>query len=199
MTDAFDLSVFETMNGAHTQFLDGLFGVITHLGDAGLLWIILAAALLLFRKTRPCGIALAVSLAVCLIFNNLLLKNLVARPRPYVKYDIVALVLRPSGTSFPSGHTASSFAAAFTLALTLWRPSPLGAGLSRKAAAPLASAVYLLAALIAFSRVWLRVHYCTDVLAGMLSGTLCAAAGVWLTLWLLGRISVRKKPAPPPA
>lgn len=184
----FDLAVFRALDAVRTPALDRVMSVITHAGDAGIIWIVLSALLLIFRRTRPCGVALAFSLVACLLLNNLLLKNLVARPRPFVSYDIEALIAHPSGASFPSGHTASSFAGALALALTLARRYPLGAGLGRVPAAAATAGAYLLAATIAFSRIWLRVHYCTDVLAGVLTGSLCALIGVAAAAALMRRL-----------
>ena len=101
------------------------------------------------------------TMLVCLIFGNGVIKNLVARPRPFQAFDgeIVLLIPPPGEYSFPSGHTLHSFAAAVTIFLH-----------NKKAGA----AALLLAALIAFSRLYFFVHFPTDVLAGMVLGTLAA-------------------------
>ena len=80
--------------------------VITFLGNAGWFWIVLAVALLVPKKTRRTGIAALLSLAVGFLITNVLLKNIVARPRPFDAYtEIIPLITRPTDFSFPSGHT----------------------------------------------------------------------------------------------
>lgn len=145
--------------------LDFMMPLITKLGDGGILWISLTIILLLFRKTRKAGAAMAISLimgAVCL-----LLKPLIGRVRPCdVNPAVQLLISRPSDPSFPSGHTGSSFAAAFALFFgknRLWIPA------------------VILAALIGFTRLYLYVHYPSDVLAGALLGILLGWLGNALT------------------
>ena len=103
----------------------------------------------------------AVSLLLSLVINNLMLKNIIARPRPYDMIEgLKTLVAAPTDFSFPSGHTASSFAAATVLFLTLPKKYGIPA--------------IILAALMGFSRLYIGVHYPTDVLAGLISGVLIA-------------------------
>ena len=93
--------------------LDLLFRPISALGNAGLVWIALGLALICFRKTRKTGIFLLLSLLAGLLFNNLLLKNLVARARPYEVIPGLSILCAPPGDrSFPSGHTCAAFASA---------------------------------------------------------------------------------------
>ena len=149
-----------------SSFGDAFFPWITHLGDAGAIWIALTIVLLVLPRTRRTGFALALALLVDLILCNLLLKPLVARVRPFDwNPDVLLLVARPMDFSFPSGHTAASFAAAGTL---LFRRSKL------------AIPALLLAVLIAFSRLYLYLHYPTDVLGGIVVGLTAAFAGVWV-------------------
>ena len=101
----------------------------------------------------------AAALLGSLIINNHIIKNLVQRPRPFVTFtDIQILIPTPSEFSFPSGHTASSFAAA----AVFYRFLPKQLGIP----------AVVLAGLIGFSRLYVGVHYPTDVLAGMLMGVL---------------------------
>lgn len=134
---------------------------ITTLGDAGAIWIVLALVLLCFKKTRKIGLLVGASLIGSLLVNNIVLKNLIGRIRPYeVISELQILIDKPLEYSFPSGHTGSSFAAGVTLFLCC----------PKKYGVP----ALVLAFLIAVSRLYVGVHYPTDVLGGMLTGTLIA-------------------------
>lgn len=146
----------------HNALTDFLFPIITCLGEAGAVWLLTAAVLLCFKKTRTTGILVLVTMALTFLTGELGLKNLICRPRPCHTFpEVPLLVPCPDSFSFPSGHSASSFTAAVMLFLR-----------HKKQAWP----ALILAALIAFSRVFLFVHYPTDVLAGALLGTLFALA-----------------------
>lgn len=137
------------------------FKVITSLGNAGAVWILISVLLMFFKKTRRAGITCATSLTVSFIINNLILKNLIARPRPYNAIpDLTALIPYPHDFSFPSGHTAASFAVAVVIFVKMPRKYGIPA--------------LILAFLIAFSRIYLGVHYPTDVLFGMFTATTIA-------------------------
>lgn len=143
---------------------DGLMCFITKLGNAGIVWIALTVFLLLFRGTRKAGIVMLAALCIDLAVCNGILKNLAARIRPCdVNTQIQLLIARPDDFSFPSGHTAASFAAVAALYFSgkrnLWK------------------AALVLACLIAFSRLYLYVHYPTDVLGGAVIGFLAGFAG----------------------
>ena len=144
----------------HVPVLDTLFIFITKLGDSGLIWIALGLLLVCFRKTRRCGIAVLLALLAEWAICNGILKNLIARPRPYTLYpDMELYIPKLHSYSFPSGHAASSFVAATAFFMYYKR-----AGI----------AALVLAALIAFSRVYLFMHWTTDVLAGASFGALIA-------------------------
>lgn len=146
-------------------FLDTVVPWITMLGEFGAVWILLALVLLLRKDTRKAGLAVAIALVLDLVVCNLVLKNLVARPRPFWIREMTLLVPPPSEFSFPSGHTAASFAAVGAL----WREKNR-----------LRIPVLVLAALIALSRIYLYVHYPTDVLGGLLVGLGCGFVGSFL-------------------
>ena len=142
--------------------------LITHLGDAGIIWIILTIVMLLIPKTRKSGVIMAAALIVDVILCNVILKNLIARVRPYdVNTAVQLLVAKPKDFSFPSGHTAASFASVTALYLAgekkLWKIA------------------LVLAVLIAFSRLYLYVHYPTDVLGGIITGAIAGYIGYKLT------------------
>lgn len=137
---------------------------ITSLGNAGIIWIVLAVVLLILPKTRKTGIIVAAALLMDLILCNLILKNLVARVRPYdVNTAIAILIKKPLDFSFPSGHTAASFAAMTALFLAKMKKAWIAA--------------LVLAVLIAFSRLYFYVHYPTDVLGGAVVGILSGIIG----------------------
>jgi len=139
-------------------FLDVLMPIITLFGEDGIFWIAVTLALVLFKKTRRVGFVMALSMIMGLLVGNVTLKPLVARTRPYdVDVGVTLLIDRLSDYSFPSGHTLVSFETAVSLFLC---------GYKRMGAASL-----MLGFLVAFSRVYLYVHYPTDVIAGMVLGT----------------------------
>lgn len=156
----FDLPILDWIaENLYCPFLDTVMPLVTKLGDAGIFWIAVAVALLIFPKTRKIGLSMGAALLIGLVVCNLTLKPLLARIRPYdyqLEYfgkTITLLIATPHDFSFPSGHTLASFEAA--IALTVY---------NRKWGMP---AIFL-AAVIAFSRLYLYVHYPTDVLFSLL-------------------------------
>lgn len=146
-------------NNISNKFADCFMRIFTHLGDYGALWIVIAVTMLMFKKTRKAGICIAVSLAADAIIGSVILKNIFARIRPFVVENFPILINAPSGYSFPSGHTSSSFAAATALSLHYKKYTGL---------------FYSVAFLIGFSRVYLYVHYPSDVAAGAILGVVVA-------------------------
>lgn len=136
---------------------DWFWPVYTHLGSGGILWIALILWVLLVKKEKKRGIIAILALLLCLVIGNGLLKNLVQRPRPFSYLpNLTLLIAPPQDYSFPSGHTMSSFAAAYALSL--------GQSTRKKVL------LYVLAAAMAFSRLYLYVHFPTDILAGVVLG-----------------------------
>ena len=145
--------------------LDTIWKLFSLLGNYGAVWIVLAVLLLFFRKTRRAGLAMLIALGVGYAVGNVWLKELVMRPRPFVTHTDLTPLLDPGDRwSFPSGHALSSFAAATALFFFHKKTGLLA---------------YLLAACIAFSRLYASVHYPTDVLAGAVLGILCGLAAAW--------------------
>ena len=138
------------------RFLDVFFSTVTKLADSGIFWILLAVMFLFFKKTRKTGLMMGVALLCGLIVGNLTLKPLIGRIRPYDLNPGVSLLIdKLHDFSFPSGHTLSSFEGATVL---LIRDKRFGIP------------AMILAAIIALSRLYLYVHYPTDVLAGAVLG-----------------------------
>lgn len=149
-------------NYLRTDFMNGFWIFITSLGNSGWFWIICGLLLLLFPKTKTLGFLTLFSMLIGLLITNLCLKNFIARPRPYTQIpDLTILIPKPKDWSFPSGHTTASFAFAFAFYLGLPH---------KKYSIP----VFILASFIAFSRLYVGVHYPTDVLGGLVVGTLSA-------------------------
>lgn len=142
------------------------FPFLSSLANGGILWILFALILLSQKKTRPIGFAALLSLILMQLIGNTCIKPLIARERPFIvrPEKLIYMLIPPPGEySFPSGHTFSSFAAATTIALG-----------DKKIGIP----ALILAAIIGFSRLYLYVHFPTDVLGGMFLGILLGAA-VW--------------------
>lgn len=161
---SFEFAVLDWIQAnLRSPIMDLLMAAITTLGNHGLVWLILAGILLLTPKHRKAGVAVLAGLALEVVCCNLVLKPLVGRIRPCdVNPAVQLLVARPDDFSFPSGHTGASFAAVSALYFSrsrLWMPS------------------LILAVLIAFSRLYLYVHYPTDILAGALLGIMTGWAG----------------------
>lgn len=137
--------------------------VITTLGNGGAIWILLTLLILLLPKTRRVGCMMAVALLGTLLINNMLLKNLVARTRPYeVIEGLTYLVKRPGDLSFPSGHSGCAFSAA----CIMLRRLPKRYGIP----------AIVFAIVISLSRLYVGVHYPSDVLFGVISGILISYA-----------------------
>ncbi len=138
-----------------TDWLTPVMTFLTHICDHGELWLTLALILLLRPRTRKCGAAILTAMLLGLVLGNGILKPLLARPRPFLTYPDLIPLVQIGGYSCPSGHTLSSFCAAGAVAC-----------FQRKAGI----AALLLAALIGLTRLYLGVHYPTDVLLGAALG-----------------------------
>ncbi len=172
-----DLSVFQWIQSIQNPILNAIMVDITTLGNAGAIFIVLGFVLLFTKKYRKAGLTVLVALIVMLLCNDLFLKEFFARIRPFdlfasnpqkyaewgTEYVFPNLVYKPTSYSFPSGHTASAFAAAMAV---LWY--------NRKIGVP----TFIFAAIMGFSRIYVQVHYCSDVIAGLITGTICGLFAV---------------------
>lgn len=136
--------------------------------DKGIIWIAVTLALLAFRKTRRLGVMCAISMILGLVITNVILKNWVARVRPYeVVPGLECLVGAQKDFSFPSGHATNSLACSWVL----FRRAPKRWW---------GICALILALLICWSRLYVGVHYPTDVLCGILIGIFCAVLAMWI-------------------
>ena len=173
-----ELEILHWFESLHNPVLNPIMYFFTLLGEAGIFWILLTAAALfvLPKRYRKVGLTMAIALILSLIMCNGVMKNLFARVRPFDAdptfeslYNIFAGI---SDWSFPSGHTSASFAAA--LAIWMWRKKE-------------GTAAIVLAALISLSRLYLTVHYPTDVLASLVLGSLYGVAAYFIVKLLFLR------------
>jgi len=158
------LKYLQTLTG--NPLIDGFMVFMSKCGDNGILWIMISLLLLTSKKYRKAGIMALAALVLSTLIGELILKHFFERQRPFVDHEIFkALVETTSVYSFPSGHAASSFAVAGSLAWFFKKISPL---------------LLAVAALISFSRIYLFVHYPSDIVAGMILGLVCAAMALGL-------------------
>ena len=168
-----ELQILDWIQQMRTPVGDVWMVFISRLGNAGMIWILFTCLLLMIPRTRRWGAALAAALCLDAIICNILLKPMVCRIRPCdVNQTVQLLIARPADYSFPSGHTAASFASVSALYF---------AGRKRMAAGAL-----IVSVLIAFSRMYLYVHYPTDVLGGMIVGCAAGYFGNRLAAHLIG-------------
>lgn len=174
---------FETL---HNPITNPIFYVITTLGNAGWFWIVLAVLMLtvLPKKYKKAGLTMAIALILSLIFCNGIVKHLWARPRAFWVVgqnfvvgnefeNLYGIFNSIHDYSFPSGHSSASFAAA--VSIFMWRKKE-------------GSAALVLAALIAFSRLYFTVHYPTDVLVGTITGALYGVAAYFIVKALINKV-----------
>jgi len=165
-------------------FLDVAMPIITLLGDAGIFWIAVAVLFMITKKYRKTGIGMMLALMMGLLVCNIWLKPTIARIRPYdfqMEYFLKEIPLLAGAMhdfSFPSGHTIASFEAAVVIALN-----------NKKLGIP----AMILAVLIAFSRLYLYVHYPTDVLFSIILGTAFAFLGNWLAQKIMNKLPEKLK------
>ena len=181
---SFDLPILDWIQATlQSDFMDQFMPFITKFGDHGTFWMIISALLLIFPKTRKTGLGMAIAMLMGLLICNVTLKPLVGRIRPYDLQAELGITIQLLGErmhdfSFPSGHTIASFEAAVVLLKN-----------SKKMGIP----ALILAVLIAFSRLYLYVHYPTDVIVSVILGTLFAFIGNALAGLIAPKLGAGKK------
>lgn len=171
MIHTIDVSILNWIQDVlRTDWLDQVFPIITRFGDGGLFWIAIAVFLLAIPKARKAGLQMLLALALGYVIGNLCIKNIIARPRPFVSNPLIELLINtPKEYSFPSGHTLSSFSAAITIFMYHKR---------------FGIAALLFASLIAFSRMYLYVHYPTDIFGAIVLAVIIAFMAKYIVAYL---------------
>ena len=175
-----EISILNYIQNYRSPIADTLMVLMTRLGDMGLIWLVISLVLLAIPKTRKLGIYLVLALIINSIIANLILKPLIARVRPFdVNKLIKLLISRPRDYSFPSGHTSAGFTIVFALFFSKTKRLEgsndkflMGDARLSKIIDILFVICLVFASLIAFSRLYLYVHYPTDVLGGIGVGLL---------------------------
>lgn len=181
---SFDLPILDWIQAnLQSGFLDVIMPIITLFGDGGIFWIAVSVLLLCIPKTRQTGLGMIFALLMGVLVCNVTLKPLVHRPRPYDFQEnlgvyIPLLVDRLHDYSFPSGHTIASFEASVVLLKH-----------SKKMGIP----ALILAVMIALSRLYLYVHYPTDVIFSVFAGILFAFLGDALAAKVAPRLPSKKR------
>lgn len=171
-----DFSVlYWIQDNIRTDFLDAIAAGLSIAFEGGIVWFAIAAILFVFRRTRAAGIMVICAMLLVLLVGEFGMKNIFCRLRPcHIDGTVPLAVHMPSSYSFPSGHTGSSFAAAGAIF-----------AFNKKWGLP----ALVLALVVGLSRMYLFVHYPTDVLAGALLGLLCA----WVVAFLFREFEVDRK------
>lgn len=161
----YDDAIINWIGRLHTPILNRIMIIISTLGTKGTVWFIICIPFLANAQTRAIGVNFLAALGITSAFGEGLIKHIVCRKRPCHKLEDEDLIVkRPSFYSFPSGHTASSFS---IFAVTFIQCDTI-----------MWVGVLILSILISFSRVYLRVHYLTDVICGIVLGILCGSFSV---------------------
>ncbi len=167
---AWDNRVLTKISSKHTKKLDRLMVIITTSGNNGYIWFALSIPLLLISKYRLVGYTMILSMLISGLTGEITIKHIVGRIRPCSRdFAKDLLIKHPAHYSFPSGHTTASFAVTtvmFIMMPTLFLP------------------VLFYACLIGFSRMYVLVHYPTDVIAGVFLGIICGIVAVTVSPYI---------------
>lgn len=152
-----DFNILYAIQAIRSPALDQIMlGITSIMGSIGQVWIFVALGLIIFKKTRKAGICVLLSYILVLLVGHVWLKDFIARPRPcHIDESIALLVERPTSFSCPSTHTAWAFAAATSIFLHHKKAGII---------------TFVIAAIMGFSRMYMFVHFPTDVLLGVVLG-----------------------------
>lgn len=188
-TNSFDYTIAKLANDVFqstNEILSPLLKLITNLGNMGFIFILISLIMIFFKKTRKIGVIVLFSITIGFVFTNLILKNVVARPRPFIDETAdyylwwkEAGSMIESGYSFPSGHTTAAMAFGLSLFLCFKKKW---------------SWVFLLIPFImGFTRIYFMVHYTTDVLGAILVGGLSALISYFVIKYIVKVIESKNK------
>lgn len=164
--------------------LEPFMTLYTQLGNTGMLFIVLGILMLFFKQTRKAGVSALCAMLIGLIVVNFTIKPLVARERPWVAMEnFVSLVDEPDPNSFPSGHTNAAFA--FAIAVCMSAPKKW-----------MKITAVCMAAVMGLSRLYVGVHFPSDVMTGAIVGSLCGLLGAFVVKKVWERLSTRVPKAP---
>lgn len=173
-----EFDILYAIQAMHSPVMDQIILFITKImGGYGQIWLAIAVGMLLFKKTRKAGICILLSYGLVFVIGQYGLKDLIARPRPcHIDESIALLVKRPGSYSCPSTHTAWAFGAAMSIYLY------------HKISGVI---TLIIAAIIGFSRMYLFVHFPTDVLFGLVMGVVSAFISKFVTEKLSGALKAK--------
>ena len=159
--NGFDNNILQFIqNHMRSSVMDEAMIVVTSLGNLGIIWIAISAFILIRKKNKTAVIGVLCAMLLGTILGQEILKNIIQRPRPFLESSVINMIIeKPVSYSFPSGHTTAAFAAAGILSKYFKKYSVL---------------FFTIAILIGFSRLYLYVHYPTDVIAGAILGLVCS-------------------------
>lgn len=159
--NGFDNNILQFIqNHMRSSVMDEAMIVVTSLGNLGIIWIVISAFILIRKKNKTAVIGVLCAMLLGTILGQEILKNIIQRPRPFLESSVINMIIeKPVSYSFPSGHTTAAFAAAGILSKYFKKYSVL---------------FFTIAILIGFSRLYLYVHYPTDVIAGAILGLVCS-------------------------
>lgn len=169
-----DLKIIEfILRHMKNKIADKFMVAMSSSGNAGIIWIVMAFSMMLYEEHRLTGLMVILSIIMSAIVVEVIIKPIFKRNRPFTKLTHIDVdIAKPSSYSFPSGHSSSSFAAAFTIAA-------MSDDVNLKIIA------FSIAGIIAFSRSYLAVHYPSDVIIGSILGTLISKfiCGIYLVVF----------------
>lgn len=169
-----EFTILHAIQNLHNPLLDSIMVFLSTIANSGEVWIVIGILLLIFKKSRKTGVVVLLSLLFMLVTSNIVLKNVVMRDRPcWIDQTVQLLIDIPKDYSFPSGHTMAGFASATSIFFYHKR---------------LGIAAYVLASSIAFSRLYLFVHFPTDILGGLIIGIALAFLARWIVEKIAGSI-----------